>query len=188
MFSAYKLNKQDDNIQPLHTPFPIWSQSVVPCPVLTVASWPAYRFHRRQVRWSGISISLRIFQFVVIYTVKGFRVVHETEIHVFLEFPSFFYDPIDVGNLISGSSAYSKYNLYIWKFSVLEAQIEGFWALPCQRVKYVQLCSSLMFFRIDLLWEWNENWPFPVATTAEFSRVAAYWVKQFNSIIFQDVK
>ena len=49
MFSAYKLNKQGDNIQPLCTPFPIWNQSVVPCPVLTVASWPAYRFFKRQV-------------------------------------------------------------------------------------------------------------------------------------------
>ena len=54
MYSAYKLNKQGDNIEPWHTPFPIWNQSVVPCPVLTVASWPAYRFHKRQVRWSGI--------------------------------------------------------------------------------------------------------------------------------------
>ena len=50
MYSAYKLNKQGDNIQPWHTPFPIWSQSVVPCPVLTVASWPPYRFLKRQVR------------------------------------------------------------------------------------------------------------------------------------------
>ena len=48
-------------IQPWCTPFPIWNQSVVPCPVLTVASWPAYRFLKRQVRWSGISISFRIF-------------------------------------------------------------------------------------------------------------------------------
>ena len=61
MYSARKLNKQGDNIQPWHTPFPIWNQSVVPCPVLTVASWPAYRFLRRQVRWSGIPISFRIF-------------------------------------------------------------------------------------------------------------------------------
>ena len=50
MYSAYKLNKQGDNIQPWRTPFPIWNQSVAPCPVLTVASWPAYRFLRRQVR------------------------------------------------------------------------------------------------------------------------------------------
>ena len=50
MYSAYKLSKQGDNIQPWHTPFPIWNQSVVPCLVLTVASWPAYRFLKRQVR------------------------------------------------------------------------------------------------------------------------------------------
>ena len=54
IYSAYNLNKQGDNIQPWRTPFPIWNQSVVPCPVLTVASWPAYRFLRRQVRWSDI--------------------------------------------------------------------------------------------------------------------------------------
>ena len=54
MYSAYKLNKQ-----PLCAPFPILNQSVVPCLVLTVAFWPAYRFHRRQVRWSGIPICLR---------------------------------------------------------------------------------------------------------------------------------
>ena len=72
MYSAYKLNKQVDNIQPWCTPFPIWNQSVIPCPVLTVASWPANRFLRRQVRWSSIPISWRIFQFVVIHTVKRF--------------------------------------------------------------------------------------------------------------------
>ena len=61
MYFAYKLNKQGDNIEPWHTPFLIWNQSVVPCPVLTVSSWSAYRFLRRQVRWSGIPISWRIF-------------------------------------------------------------------------------------------------------------------------------
>ena len=70
MYSAYKLNKQGDNIQVWCTPFPIWNQSVVPCSVLTVASWPAHRFLKGQVRWSGIPISWRIFQFVVIHTVK----------------------------------------------------------------------------------------------------------------------
>ena len=61
IYSAYKLNKHSDNIQPWHTPFTIWNQSIVPCPVLTVASWPAYRLFERQVRWPGIHISLRIF-------------------------------------------------------------------------------------------------------------------------------
>ena len=61
MYSAYKLNKQDDNIQPQYTPFPIWNQSIVPGLVLTVSSWSAHRFLRRQVCWSDIPISWRIF-------------------------------------------------------------------------------------------------------------------------------
>ena len=65
VYSAYKLNKQGDNIQPWRTPFPIWNQPVVPCPILIVASWPAYRFLGRQVSWSGITISLRVFHNVL---------------------------------------------------------------------------------------------------------------------------
>ena len=57
-------------------------------------------------------------QFVVIHTVKGFGIVKKAEIDVFLEFSCLFYDPVDVGNLISGSSAFSKSNLNIWRFSV----------------------------------------------------------------------
>ena len=57
-------------------------------------------------------------KFVVIHTVKGFSIVHEAEVDVFLGFSCFFYDPSDVGNLISGSSTFSKYSLNIWKFSV----------------------------------------------------------------------
>ena len=57
MYSAYKLNKQGDNIQPWRTAFPIWNQSVGPCSVLTVGSWPAYSFLTRQVRWSDIPTS-----------------------------------------------------------------------------------------------------------------------------------
>ena len=83
MYSAYKLNNQGDNIQPWCTPFPIWNQSVVPYPLLTIASWPAYKFLRRQVRWSGIPISLRVFQFVVIHTVKGFGIVDKAEVDIF---------------------------------------------------------------------------------------------------------
>ena len=54
----------------------------------------------------------------MIHTAKGFSVVNEVEVDVFMEFPCFFCDPADVGNLISGSSAFSKSTLYIWKFSV----------------------------------------------------------------------
>ena len=61
MYSAYKLHKQGDNIQPHCTPFPISNHSFVPYVVLMVASWPTYRFLRRHIRWSGTRISLRIF-------------------------------------------------------------------------------------------------------------------------------
>ena len=57
-------------------------------------------------------------QLVVIHTVKVFSIVNEAEVDAFLEFPCFFYDPADVGNLISGSSAFSKSSLNIWKFLV----------------------------------------------------------------------
>ena len=57
-------------------------------------------------------------QFVVMPTIKGFNIVNEPEVDVFLELSCFFYDPTEVGNLISGSSAFSKSSLYIWKFSV----------------------------------------------------------------------
>ena len=77
MYSAYKLNKQGDNMHPGCTPFPIWNQSVVPCPVLTVASRLAYWFLRRQVMWSDIPISKNFAQFIVIHTVKGFGILNK---------------------------------------------------------------------------------------------------------------
>ena len=138
MYSAYKLNKQGNNIQPWHTPFPNRNLFIVPCPVLTVASWPTYWFLEtgNVVRYS---ISFKNFpEFVVIHTVKGFSVVNETE--VFLELSCFFYDPVDIGNLISGSSAFSKSSLNIWKFLVhilLKPNLENF-ELACEMRAIVQ--------------------------------------------------
>ena len=60
MYSAYKLNNQSDNIQPWHTPFPILNQSVVPCPVLTVASWPAHRFLKMKVKEKNEKVDLKL--------------------------------------------------------------------------------------------------------------------------------
>ena len=87
--------------------------------MLTVASCPAYRFLKRQVRWSGIPISLRIFYLFknfVVHTIKGVGIVNKAEINVFLELSCFFNDPTDVGTLISGSFAFSKASLNMWKF------------------------------------------------------------------------
>ena len=134
MYSAYKLNKQGDNIQSWHIPFPIWNQSIVPCPVLTVASWPAYRFLRRQVKWSGIPIFKNFQQLFVIHTIKGFGIVNKAKVDVSLELSCFFDDPANVGNFISGSSAFSKSSLNIWKFMVhvlLKPVLGEFWALLC---------------------------------------------------------
>ena len=66
-------------------------------------------------------------QFVVIHTVEGFGIISEEDVCVFLEFSCFFYDPADVGNLISGSSVFfSKSSLNIWKFTVHEAWLREF--------------------------------------------------------------
>ena len=68
-------------------------------------------------------------QFIVVHIVKGFGIVNEAEIDVFLELSCFFHDPADVGNLISGSSAFSKTSLNIWKFTVhvlLKVGLENF--------------------------------------------------------------
>ena len=79
-------------------------------------------------------------QFVVINTVKGFSIVNEAEVGVFLEFPCFLYDPMSVGNLISGSSAFSKPSLYLWKFSV-----------------HILLKPSLKDFEHNLASMWHEH-------------------------------
>ena len=157
MNSAHKLNKQGDNIQPWRTPFKIWNQSVVLCPVLSFASWPAYQFLRRQAKWSGIPISLRIFQFVVIHTDKGFSVVNAA-VDVFLELSCFFYDPMDLGNLIACSSAFSKSSLNIWKFSIhVRPRLENFEHYFANMWDECNRAVVWAFFGIAFLWDWNEN-------------------------------
>ena len=98
-------------------------------------------------------------------TVKIFSVVNETEVDVFLKFPCFFCDPADVGNLISGSSAFSKSNLYIWKFLVHLLLKPGLKDFQHNLANTGNDCNCMViwtFFGIAFLWDWNENWPFPV--------------------------
>ena len=190
MCSAYKLNEQGDNIQPWRTPFPIRNQSFVPCQVLTVASWPAYRFLKRQVRWSGIPFSFRIFQFILIHTVKGFHIVRKAEIDVFLELSCFFDDLADVGSLISGSSAFSKSSLNIWKFTVhvlLKPALENFEHYFTSVWDECNCAVVWAFSGIAFLWDWNENWPFPVLwPLLSFPKLLAYWMQHFYSIILSE--
>ena len=110
---------------------------------LSVASSPAYRFLKIEVRQSGIPISP---QFVVIYTVKGFGIVNKAEVDVFLELPCFFSSSADVCNLICGSSAFSKTSLNIWKFAVhvlLKPGLENFEHHFTAAAKSLQSCPTL---------------------------------------------
>ena len=139
-----------------------------------------------QVIWH--SRRLRIFQFVVIYTVKGFGVINKAEVDVFLVPFCFFDDSMDVGNLISGSSAFSKSSLNSWKFTVhvlLKLGLEKFEHYFASMWDDYNCAVVWAFLGIAFLWVWNENWPFPVLwPLLNFPNLLAYWVQHFHSNIF----
>ena len=127
-------------------------------------------------------------QFIVIHTVKGFGIVSKAEVGVFLELSCFFCDPTDDSNLISGSSAFFKSSLNIWKFSVhvlLKSHLENFEHYFTSLWDECNCAVVWAFFGIAFLWDWNENWPFPVLwPLLSFPNLLAYWVQYFHSIIF----
>ena len=106
-----------------------------------------------------------------------------------LDFSCFFYDVTDVGNLISGTSAFSKFSLNIWKFSVyvlLKPQLENFEHYFASMWDECNCAVVWTFFGIALLCNWSEIWPFPVLwPLLSFPNLLAYWVKHFNIIIFR---
>ena len=110
--------------------------------------------------------------------------VNKAEVDVFLELSCFFDDPTDVGNLISGSSGFSKSSLNIWNFMV-KPGLENF-EHYFDRVWDECNCAMVWtFFGIAFLWDWNENWPFPVLwPLLSFPNLLAYWVQHIHSIIF----
>ena len=117
-----------------------------------------------QVVWYS-SLLKKFPQFVVIHTVKGFGRFSKAEVDVFLELSCFFCDPKGVGNLISGSSAFSKTSLNIWKFSIHALLKPGLENFEHYFAGVWDECSCMVvwtFFGIAFLWDWNENWPFPV--------------------------
>ena len=123
---------------------------------------------------------------------KGFGIVNKAKVDVFLELFWFLNDPTDVGNLISGPSAFSKSSLNIWKFSfhvLLKPQLENF--EPYFAIVWDECNCAVIwtFFHFALLWNWNGNWPFPVLwPLLSFSNLLAYWVQHFNSIIFIELE
>ena len=111
--------------------------------------------------------------------------VNEEEVDVFLEFPCFLYDPMNAGNLISGSFAFSKPSLYIWKFSVhilLKPSLEDF---EHNLVSMQNEHKCMVLWTFFGIWDSSENWPFsrPV-DTAEISKFADILSEYFNSIFF----
>ena len=127
-------------------------------------------------------------QFVVIHTVKSFSIVNEAQVDIFLKLSCFFYDSMDVGNLISGSSVFSKSSMNIWKFSVhilLKPGLENFEDYFASVWDEYNCAVVWRVFGIAFLWDWNEHWPFPVLLPLlSFPSFLAYWVQHFNSIIF----
>ena len=119
-------------------------------------------------------------EFVKIHRVKGFTIVSKAEVGVFLELCCFLYDPGDVGNLISGSSAFSQPSLYRWKFSVhilLNASLKNFELYLASMWNEHNCAVVWKFFGISYLWGWNENWPFPVLwPLLSFLNLSAYLV------------
>ena len=127
-------------------------------------------------------------EFVVVHTVKGFGIDNKAELDVFLKLSFFFNDLMDAGNLISGSSIFSKTSLNIWKFTIhvllkpgLE-NLEHYFTSMCDECNYAVVWA---FFGIAFFKDWNENWPFLVLwPLLSFPNFLAYWVQHFHSIIF----
>ena len=109
---------------------------------------------------------------------QSFGIVNKAEIDVFLELSCFFNDPVDVGNLISGSSAFSKSNLNIWKFTVHVLLTPGLENVEHYFISVWDECNCAVawaFFGIAFLWDWKENWPFPVLpSSSKFFPLAMY--------------
>ena len=139
------------------------NQSIVSCPFLNVASCRANRFLRRQVvRCSHLFKNF--LQLVVIHIVKGFSIVNKA-LNVFLELTCIFDDPTGVDNLTSGSSVFSKFSLFIWKFSVhilLKPSLKDFEHYRASTWNKHDCMVVWTFFGIAFLWDWTEKWPFPV--------------------------
>ena len=128
-------------------------------------------------------------QFIVIHTRKGFGIVNEAEIDVFLELSCFFDDPVGVGKLISGSSAFLKTSLKFTVHILLKPGLENFEDYFTRVWDECNCVVVRVFFDIAFLWHWNENWPFTFLwPLLSFPNLLAYWVQHFHSIIFQDLK
>ena len=124
-------------------------------------------------------------QFIVIHTVKGFGIVNKAERDVFLQLSCFFHDSADVGNLMSGSSAFSKSSLNIWKLLVQVLLKPGLKNFEHYFASVWDKCSVVVwtFFGIAFLWDWNEIPKWPVLwPLLNIPNLLACWVQHFNRV------
>ena len=143
--------------------------------------------------WHGVvhgiaKSEIQLSDWTELNTVKGFGEINKAEVDVFLELSCLFCDPSDVGNLISGFSAFSKSILIIWKFLVHKLMkpglenFEHYFASVWGECK----CTVVWKFFDIVLWEWNEKWSFPVLwSLLSFPNLLAYSVNHFHSSIFR---
>ena len=155
MYSACKLKKHSDNIQPWRTPFPIWNQSIVPCLILFLLDM--------QIDFSGGRSGGLLFSALSEYSTvycdphsQRLCIDNKAEVDVFLEPSCFLDDPTDVGNLIFGSSAFWKSSLNIWKLSVnilLKPPLENFEHYFINMWDECNCAVVWTFFGIAFLWD-----------------------------------
>ena len=185
MYFAYKLNEQGGTILPWCTPFPILNQFVVPCLVLTVASWPSYRFLRRQIRWSSTSISLRVF-YSLLYPHKGFSVVSEAEVDVNSLAFSMIQWLLAIWSLVPlplwnpGCTSGSSWFTYCWSLAwkTFERNLASMWNEHklCSSSSILWHCPSL---GLECKLSFSVLWPL-----LSFPDLLTYWVQHFSSSIF----
>ena len=186
MYSSYKLNKQGDNIQPSHTPFPIWNQSwfYVDCNYCFLT---CIQISQEAVKWSDITIFLRTVHSSLWSTQsKALALVNEAEVDVLPEFSCFFYDPLDFGNLslvpvyflnpawISGGSGFT----YFWS---LAWRILSVTLIVCE---WVKLCGSLnilwRYSSLGLKWKVTFSSPVSIAEFTKFAGILSVAISQHH--------
>ena len=180
-------------MQPWCTPFPIWNQSIVPCPSWNCCFFTCIQISQEagqvlQVRYFGIPYSWRIFQFV--WSTQSKPLAQSMKQMFFWN--SLAFSMIQRILAIYLISAFPKFSLNIWKFSVhvlLKPGLENFEHYFASVWDECNCVVVWAFFDIAFLWDWNENWPFAVLwPLLSLPNLLAYWVQHFHSIIFQNLK
>ena len=196
MYSAHKLNKQGDNIQPWSTPFPSFEPVSCSMSSSNCCFWTCIQVYQEtgKVVWHSHFFK-NCPQCFVIYTVKGFSLVNEAEVFFFFLFFCFF---------LCLFFFFFQWMLVIWSLVplsflnpactgsspfMLKSSLKDFEHYVARMWNECNCAVVWTFFGIAFLWDWNENWSCPVLwPLLSFPKLLAYWMQYFNSIIFYALK